>query len=687
MMVQKTRFLWKKMSKLPWGRRMLLWGLSVLPNLGAVAAAILIVVLRWYLIDGPTSFTVGTPAKLTYYALNELVYVDHDATAELRQQIQQSILGVMVRGKASSAWGFQEECQLLLNSPLEDEIISPELRQLLNEMPLDRREELISTVQSIREDLSRDFALTPQRKDELIWGRIELMEPDPATANLAFQLLLALTESADMVDSNMTQRIRAMAADDVAPVKKVIYAGDRIIDEGDLITPYIARLLRDEGYPEGTFPAGALCFAVASGWMAMLWIKKTVRHSLVVQGRHQGDLFYLFCLLCLGWFFQLAAIYYGAGGMGLFPVVAVAYLTLPDLMALHLTLAISISGSIITCGYATSALTVNVVSGCIAALMGLSLFQKSYSRSRIWWSIVLLGLSMMSVSLLVRWGFSREFPWTSLVTMFAGSMILSVVAIVGMPLLEMMFDIVSPLQLIELTHPSYPLLKRLQVEAPGTYHHVQMVGNLAEGAAEKLGLNTMLLRAGACFHDIGKLKRPQSFVENQLSGVNAHDHMSPAMSALVILSHVKDGLELADEYHLPTQIKNFIAEHHGTTCLSYFYRKAVQAGLNPLESQFCYPGPKPQSRETALLMIADSVEAAARAEGHTFRRIADIQRLVDSVVQSKISAGQFDDVPFTLKDLSNIKESMCNTLRSMYHTREIKPLESRKPQNSLPKKG
>ena len=232
------------------------------------------------------------------------------------------------------------------------------------------------------------------------------------------------------------------------------------------------------------------------------------------------------------------------------------------------------------------------------------------------------------------------------------------------------------MQLVELTQPSHPLLKRMQVEAPGTYHHSQMVGNLAEAAAEKIGLNPMLLRAGACFHDIGKLKRPQSFIENQISGINAHDKMSPALSALVILSHVKDGLELADEYRLPSQIKAFIAEHHGTTCLTYFYRKALQAGLKADESQFCYPGPRPRSKETGVLMIADSTEAAARAESANIKGILDLTRLVDNVVQSKISTGQLDEVPFTLKDLSDIKAALVSTLRSMYHTRDIKPLKS-----------
>lgn len=189
-----------------------------------------------------------------------------------------------------------------------------------------------------------------------------------------------------------------------------------------------------------------------------------------------------------------------------------------------------------------------------------------------------LGIAMLGVASVLQWGLTNLMSLRQAAVMFTACLLLSFMVIVLLPLLEILFDIVSPLQLVELTQPSHPLLKRMQVEAPGTYHHSQMVGNLAEAAAEKIGLNPMLLRAGACFHDIGKLKRPQSFIENQISGINAHDEMSPALSALVILSHVKDGLELADEYRLPSQIKAFIAEHHGTTCLTYFIGKRSRRG-------------------------------------------------------------------------------------------------------------
>jgi len=241
-----------------------------------------------------------------------------------------------------------------------------------------------------------------------------------------------------------------------------------------------------------------------------------------------------------------------------------------------------------------------------------------------------------------------------------------------LPLIERTFDVVSPIRLMELTHPSNALLKRLQVEAPGTYHHSMMVSTLAEAAAEQIRANALLVRGGAYYHDIGKLKRPQYFIENQIEGENIHDTLSPSLSALIILSHVQEGINLAKEYGLPSAMIDFIAEHHGTTCLSYFYNKAKRNGDNVDRDQYCYPGPKPRSRETALLMLADSVEAAVRALGPSVLDLPALDDAVKQVIEVKKQEGQLDEVNLTMKDLSNIRQAFVTTLMSMYHTRWVK---------------
>ena len=647
---------------------------KALPYLIAAVMALVVVQLRWYAVDSDSYFIVGTRARQTYYAVRDMSYGDREATEQLRTQVEDGIVGVVVKGHMRSNVGFNEECEILLNSPLEDTLLPEELRALLNSMELDKREQVIATVRSIRDDLLRDLKLTPDEKDEFIWQRIALLESEPSAANVIFQILQALTEGDNLMDPQMTERVKTLAASDIETVRHLLYAGDVIVDKGTLVTPQIAQLLKLQGYPEGQFPIGSLAFAIAAAWIGVLWIKKTMAHSFVLNG-YRGNWVYPFFLLILGWFMQLALVYWGVNGLGLLPVIAITYLTLPDLGALNCSLAITLSGSIITSGYDVTSFAVSSISGCAAALLGLSLFKKNFSRSGVWGHALILGLSMFCMASLIHWGLTSQLKMQEVGTMLLSCLLLSFTVLIILPILENIFAIVSPLQLVELTHPSHPLQRRMQIEAPGTYHHSQMVGNLAEAAAEKIGLNPMLMRAGACFHDIGKLRRPQFFIENQISGINSHDSMSPAMSAMVILSHVKDGLELAEEFHLPTCIKAFIAEHHGTACLSYFYRKAIQSGLKADESQFCYPGPKPRSRETGLLMIADSVEAAVRAEGGKIKGYVDILRLVDSVVQSKINSGQLDEVPFTLKDISDIKSALVTTLRSMYHTREIRPLK------------
>ncbi|MBQ7170506.1 MAG: HDIG domain-containing protein [Synergistaceae bacterium] len=236
----------------------------------------------------------------------------------------------------------------------------------------------------------------------------------------------------------------------------------------------------------------------------------------------------------------------------------------------------------------------------------------------------------------------------------------------------------------DISNPSSPLLRDLQRQAPGTYQHSLTIATLIEAVGMELGMDTNLLRAGAYYHDIGKMRHPERFVENQGGGKNIHDSMSPMLSSMEIISHVKDGLELAYEAKLPRRIRDFIAEHHGDTSTRYFYNKAVSLGEKVEWSQFCYPGPKPQSRETALLMITDSVEAAVRAanirelEDSGGQAVSKIEKIVSQVIQSKINENQFEDAAFTMKDFTVIRKTLVSVLQSMYHTRHVKKIERRK---------
>ncbi len=249
----------------------------------------------------------------------------------------------------------------------------------------------------------------------------------------------------------------------------------------------------------------------------------------------------------------------------------------------------------------------------------------------------------------------------------------SIILAIGLlPFLESTFNVVTPLKLLELADPNHPLLKRLLMEAPGTYHHSLMVGNLAEVATREIGGNALLSRVGAYFHDVGKLKRPHFFKENQMAD-NPHDKLTPNLSTLVITSHTKDGEELALKYRLPKIIRDIIVQHHGTTMVAYFYHKATKTekAEELKEENFRYEGPVPNTREAAVVMLADSVEAAVRAMPDKTQ--GKMEGLVHKIIKDKLDDGQLDRCDLTLKDLSIIADSFLQVLSGVFHERPEYP--------------
>ncbi len=240
-----------------------------------------------------------------------------------------------------------------------------------------------------------------------------------------------------------------------------------------------------------------------------------------------------------------------------------------------------------------------------------------------------------------------------------------------LPIIENLFRVMTPYGLAELADHNQPLLKKLLSDAPGTFNHSLIVSHLAEAAAEAIGANPVLARVGTMYHDIGKLLRPMFFVENQsFYGIeNPHKTCTPRFSKMLITAHPKDGIELAKEYHLPQIIHNFILQHHGTSLVSYFYNEALkQEGEETVkEEQFRYPGPKPNTKETAILMIADAVESAVRAAKNPSNE--EIDAIIDRIIKERLNDGQLEDSPLTLKDLKTIAETFSRMLRGMHHKR------------------
>jgi len=264
-----------------------------------------------------------------------------------------------------------------------------------------------------------------------------------------------------------------------------------------------------------------------------------------------------------------------------------------------------------------------------------------------------------------------------------------IVSLALLPFLESFFSRITPITLLEVGDFNKPLLRRLMIEAPGTYHHTLLVSALAEQAAEAIGANSLLCRVGMYYHDVGKLEHPEYFIENQTMRRNAkdkpemHDKLNPSISSLVIVSHVKDGVALARSYNVPEEIVRFIPEHHGTSLIKYFYMQALEQDdeETPPSDAYRYPGPRPHSKETVIGMLADSVEAASRAmDEPTYERL---KGLVAKIVNSKYMDGQFDEAPVTLEDLRKIIDSFAAALSAIYHVRieypEMPETESSSP--------
>lgn len=308
-----------------------------------------------------------------------------------------------------------------------------------------------------------------------------------------------------------------------------------------------------------------------------------------------------------------------------------------------------------------------LLSGTAAALM------MSHRGSRLW--VLLSGLTgcaldfvtILAMGLMTNSELSGVF--VNAAWRVGGSAAGTLLCIAFQPLLEMIFNLPTPMKLMELSNPNQPLLRRLLLEAPGTYHHSTIVSSLAEAAAEAIGANPLLARVGGYYHDIGKLKRPSYFTENQLGGVNAHDHTDPYVSAAIITSHTKDGVALAKAYRLPHAVQTIIAEHHGNTPVMYFYHKALQmADGSPVDiDSFRYDGHPPKTKEGAIVMLCDTIEAAVRTMKNPTTE--GIEEFIVKLVRGKLEDGQLSDSPLTLRDIDRICSAATQVLMGVFHER------------------
>ncbi|NMB20756.1 MAG: HDIG domain-containing protein [Firmicutes bacterium] len=469
-----------------------------------------------------------------------------------------------------------------------------------------------------------------------------------------------------VLDTEKVNLARQEAYDAVEPVR--IMQGEIIVRKGDVVRPEHIRLLTDVGLIKTGRDYGVLAGMILTviGMMTFITFSLRQDHPNVLQNGTQVAL--------------VGSVLVAVVAIGkLFSVInwsEAAYLNPSALLGLLLTLLIDARvASIATVVLAVIlglvfemnwVVTILALIGGLVAVLSVSKVSQRGDVMRA--GFIVGGVNVFLLISLGLAGQNLELVLHSYLGLLSG-VLASVIAIGALPYLESLFKITSPIRLLELSNPNHPLLRRLMLEAPGTYHHSILVGNLAEAAADAIGADGLLARVGSHYHDIGKLRRPYFFVENQVGKDNPHDKMAPSLSTLIITSHVKDGMELANEFKLPPVVTQFIAQHHGTDLVRFFYHRACEASEDDSveERDFRYLGPKPQGKEVAIVSLADATEAAVRSISKP--NPGKIEGLVRKIIKDRLNSGELDESDLTFHDMDRIANAFTKVIMGMFHAR------------------
>jgi len=476
-----------------------------------------------------------------------------------------------------------------------------------------------------------------------------------------------------VVDEFATEIARKNAQNAVKPYEVTFEKGDKILFEGEPVTKLKRDALRVAGYN-----------LVELNWQGLLGIFLVTVFSTLIftvyKNKYATNLTYnqlmIVAILSLILAFITVALPTGFSPYILpFPafIIIISIFTAPNIAFVASMLMLSI----ITLGmhYDIQFMTSFTLLNLVASIFMLNVnFTRRFDLIKAGIYIACTGtLFVLSIYMLEKFLIDVEnvLIIRDASFVFLNGILSSMVALGFLPVLESAFKIVTPYGLAELADHNQPILKRLQMEAPGTYHHSLMVANLCEAAAEAIGANPILAKVGAYYHDIGKLKRPLFFVENQSQfGIeNPHKKLNSRLSKMVVTAHTKDGVDIAKEYHLPPIINDFILQHHGDSLASYFYNQAIkeEGAENVKEEQFRYSGPKPQTKEAAILMIADAVEAAVRAMKASTTE--EIEAIINKIIDERVNDNQLSECPLTLADLKTIATTFTRLLRGNQHDR------------------
>lgn len=491
-----------------------------------------------------------------------------------------------------------------------------------------------------------------------------------------------------MYDEQITEERKAKAVHDVPATRGFVYKNQRIIDSHEIVTPEIYQKLQSladaqrehsamrNGLEQYKFYLGKILFALSVVLIIALYLV-FYRRKLFTSNKQLGMIVSILILQLLFTLLNNSVLHWNYWSIPL----ALAPILLTVLLDLGIAFICLVGLSATWGGIQGNDFTV-VFMSLIVGTVAIYSVLKIRNRGQMFRAILYILLAYLGVNF--TFGFLHFEPIQNILKIFAfyllpNAILTPAAAFLLIGVYEKLFDVTTDITLLELSDLNHPLLKRLAVEAPGTFHHSNIVGNLAEAGAEAIGANALLARVGCYYHDIGKMEKKEYFVENQMDADNKHEKLSPNMSCLILINHVKRGIELAEKFNLPNAVKQFIPEHHGTSLISFFYKKALEQkdGAEVNESDFHYPGPKPQSKETGIAMLADTVEAACRLLQNPTRQ--RLQNRVNELVENKIKENQLDECDLTLKDLQKVKEAFVSVLTGIHHSRIEYPGDEEKP--------
>lgn len=637
----------------------------------------------------PLGLEEGAPAPRTFRAPRSIQYVDQAATDALERAAADAVSPVYVfdqEAQTEARQGIVEFFSTVASARVTYSSDASAQAAFLGERLGSRVDS--ATIEAVMALSDASLQTVARNVETLVTGIMSarVLEDDLAVAQeqlarSADLIPLSLAERAAVitvgtaflkptlvVDEAATVRAREEAVQRVSPVVIVVQEGENIVERGDIVTAQDVDLVRslgglDQGATTGSIVAGivlmSLLIVAAGAYLAI--------YEQHVWGRLRDLVLLATLLLGMMYATRLVSLLAPELSPYLMPVplaAILAVLLVDGRSAVVVAVLTTVAGLLL--GFAAGG---PVIATLLSSLAAIAIIAGVSRRSHLFYAglVMVLVLGVVSFGASLASGNPIDQSLVSGVYGLAAGLATAVLTLGLLPFFEFLFGVTTDITLLELGSPSHPLLRRLMTEAPGTYSHSVMAANLAETGAEAIGANPVLARTGAYFHDVGKIRRPAFFVENQAGVGNPHDKAAPTTSARIITAHVRDGVQLAEQYRLPAEVVDIVRQHHGTSAVRYFLEKASKNGAPVVEADFRYEGERPTSREAVLVMIADAAEAATRTIPEPTE--SRIQATVEKIVRANIDDHQFDLSEVTLADLRTVVSVYSKMLASIYHPR------------------